>query len=261
MSSLTLKDHQEDRKERGIYDKRNQLNDLTGKEWLFSTKTIIPRKYNQKGLLNEKIGNYDLIPFELCKEFIQTFTKPGNVILNPFAGIGSTLIGCYYSNEENADKKRKCIGFENNSTFITIFNDLCDSLGISSQKLVTGDPLKILKDMKPNSVDFIFCDIPGVYRCWEKEIHQDRKSYENFRKSTQEVLTKWNSSVTSVLFKSIQKLKKTKYCALAIPGESFQKESDPETYSRTNFAMSSVVANSLKQMGLVLKAERIWFIP
>jgi DNA modification methylase len=103
--------------------------------------------------------------------------------------------------------------------------------------------------------------MPGVYRGWEKEIHQDRKSYENFRKSTQEVLIKWNSSVTSVLFKSIQKLKKTKYCALAIPGESFQKESDPETYSRTNFAMSSVVANSLKQMGLVLKAERIWFIP
>ena len=73
------------------------------------------------------------LPFELCKEFIQTFTKPGNVILDPFAGIGSTLIGCFYSNEEITNNKRKCIAIENNSTFITIFNDVCDSLGISPQ--------------------------------------------------------------------------------------------------------------------------------
>lgn len=261
MPSLTLKDYQEDRKERGIYDKRNKLNDLTGKEWLFSTKTIIPKRYSKKELLSEKIRNYNPLPFELCKEFIETFTKPGNVILDPYAGIGSTLIGCYYSNEENTDNRRKCIGIENNSTLITIFNDLCDSLGISSQELVTGDPFNILKDIKPNSVDFIFCDIPGVYSYQNKEIQQDRMSYENLKKNTQEVLTKWNSSVTSVLFKSIQKLKNSKYAVLAIPGESFSNESDSETCSSINFALSSILTNSLKQMGLVLKAEKICFIP
>jgi len=36
LPSLALKDYQENRQERGIYDKRNTLNDLTGKEWLFS---------------------------------------------------------------------------------------------------------------------------------------------------------------------------------------------------------------------------------
>ena len=43
MSSLSLKSYQEDRQERGVYDKRNPLNDLTGKEWLFSTKTVLPK--------------------------------------------------------------------------------------------------------------------------------------------------------------------------------------------------------------------------
>ncbi len=264
MSSLTLKDYQEDRKERGIYDKRNKLNDLTGKEWLFSTKTIIPKVYNNKKLLSEKIRNYNHLPFELCKEFIQTFTKPGNVILDPFAGIGSTIIGCHFSNEENTNNKRKCIGIENNFTFITIFNDLCDSLGISNQSLVTDNPVKILKDMKPNSVDFIFCDIPGVYSYQNKKIHQDHMSYENsrnFRKSIQEVLTNWNSSVTSILFKAIQKLRNSKYAVFAIPRESFPYETDSETSSRSDFALSSILTNSLKQMGLVLKAEKIWFIP
>jgi DNA modification methylase len=119
----------------------------------------------------------------------------------------------------------------------------------------------VLKDMKPNSVDFIFCDIPGVFDYQKKEIHQDRMSHKTLKNRTQEVLTEWNSSVTSVLLKAIQKLKNSKYAVLAIPRESFPNEIDSEAYSRSDFAMSSIITNSLEKMGLVLKAERIWFIP
>ena len=35
----------EEGESRGYYDLANQLNDLTGKEWVFSTKSVIPKGF------------------------------------------------------------------------------------------------------------------------------------------------------------------------------------------------------------------------
>ena len=85
MPDIPLKSYQENRFERGIYDKRNLLNDLTGKEWLFSTKTVIPKKYP-----NELSSC--LLPVQLRSEIIETFSKPKWRILDPFYGSELTLL-------------------------------------------------------------------------------------------------------------------------------------------------------------------------
>ena len=40
-----LKDHQVDRGKLGIYDLRNRINNLTGKQWTFSTRSVITKLF------------------------------------------------------------------------------------------------------------------------------------------------------------------------------------------------------------------------
>ena len=123
LTSRSLKEYQEDRQERGVYDKRNTINDLTGKEWLFSTKTVIPRSFSRNWSLNGRSRSHNPIPSDLSKELIETFSKPGATILDPFAGIGSTLIGCFLANTHSKSAKRKCIGIEQNKS---LFDNLLE---------------------------------------------------------------------------------------------------------------------------------------
>jgi DNA modification methylase len=71
-----------------IYDKRNTLNDLTGSEWKFSTKTVINKPYpiNMQHKLRSEHGGQK--PPELCADLIKIFTKSGDTVLDPFMGVG-----------------------------------------------------------------------------------------------------------------------------------------------------------------------------
>lgn len=78
--------------ERGTYDVRNQLNDLTGKEWVKSTRSwLIHNPEPRKG---EEILHPAKFPESLIEKFILFFTKEGELVLDPMAGTGSTLVAC-----------------------------------------------------------------------------------------------------------------------------------------------------------------------
>ena len=73
---------------RGFYHTENALNDLTGKEWVFATKSVIPKSFPpsfQQKLRNQHGGQK---PPELCAELIEIFTKKREKVLDPFAGVG-----------------------------------------------------------------------------------------------------------------------------------------------------------------------------
>ena len=54
-----------------IYDERNTVNDLTGSEWKFSTKTVINKPYpiNMQHKLRSEHGGQK--PPELCADLIK----------------------------------------------------------------------------------------------------------------------------------------------------------------------------------------------
>jgi len=69
---------------------RNRLNDLTTKQWLIFQKSWFvhnppPRR---KGVLRHPAK----FPETLVEEFIRFFTKAGQVVFDPMAGTGSTLV-------------------------------------------------------------------------------------------------------------------------------------------------------------------------
>ena len=84
----------------GAYDLRNKINCMTGKEWTKFTCSWFIFNALQKDLQEERAVTQDaqLHPATfsptMVSEFIKFFTKEGETVLDPFAGIGSTLVAC-----------------------------------------------------------------------------------------------------------------------------------------------------------------------
>src|SRR5699024_7213985 len=83
--------------ERGTYDTRNKLNELTGKEWIYFTNSVwitghSPTAKENVGLKYRKIHPSPKPP-GLIKDIIEFFTKSNALILDPFAGVGGTPLG------------------------------------------------------------------------------------------------------------------------------------------------------------------------
>src|SRR5690554_6315779 len=87
----------------GKYDKRNQLNDLTGKQWLKLTKSFY---FSEKSADDKDAYNHPA-PFLIkdIEKLISMFTKKEMTVLDPFMGSGTTAIAGY-------NLKRKSIGID-----------------------------------------------------------------------------------------------------------------------------------------------------
>lgn len=92
----------------GKYDKRNKLNDLTGKEWLILTKSFwVSEKHK-----DDKAAMKHPAPFLVkdISKLISLFTKEGMRVLDPFVGSGTTLLAA-------AALKRMGIGIDLNKEY------------------------------------------------------------------------------------------------------------------------------------------------
>lgn len=78
--------------ERGIYDVRNQLNELTGKEWVLFTRSWFI--HNPPSRSKQEVLHPAKFPESMVTEFIKFFTKRGDIVLDPMLGTGSTLVAC-----------------------------------------------------------------------------------------------------------------------------------------------------------------------
>jgi DNA modification methylase len=84
---------------------RNELNDLTGKEWIKFTRTWFvcdsPRYWRNRPTELHPAR----FPEEMVAEFLRFFTKRGGAVLDPFVGSGATLVAC-------AENERVGVGVE-----------------------------------------------------------------------------------------------------------------------------------------------------
>ncbi|MCH5141745.1 DNA methyltransferase [Mammaliicoccus sciuri] len=106
----------------GAYSLKNKLNHLTGKEWTKFTCSWFIFNALKSDLKKEKelIGNSDSHPATfsptMIEDFIKFFTKENDAVLDPFAGIGSTL---------EAAKRTNRIGYgiELNEKYFTMIKE------------------------------------------------------------------------------------------------------------------------------------------
>ena len=166
----------------GKRSRRNKLNLLTGREWIKVTKSwqILkpPRRKDNEVLHPAKF------PEKIVRMFITFFTKPGELVVDPFLGSGSTLIAAKQSN-------RKAIGIELAEKYVEISRDRLNKTKIPSYspmyntdlenywKVVHGNSLKITDLWQKNifpKIDFVITSPPYWSQLDRNEIRQkDRK--------------------------------------------------------------------------------------
>ena len=85
-----------------LVDKRNNLNELTSKEWIQETKSFFYQKGLGAGSPEAKYEKMHPAPFSFTDiiKLIRFFTKKNNKVLDPFLGVGSSIKACVETERE-----------------------------------------------------------------------------------------------------------------------------------------------------------------
>lgn len=154
-------------------NKQNKLNDLSGSEWIYFLNSVEVTHYSTKGadgFAHHLRGQHPSPkPPQLMKKFVDFFTKEGQTVLDPFMGVGGTLIACSLSN-------RKGIGIDLSKEYINLYKRTCKELDMAEQTAIVGDSLELEKLLKKDTVvDFILTDPPYGEMLSKKRTGQRKK--------------------------------------------------------------------------------------
>ena len=160
----------------GKYDKRNKLNDLTGKEWLKLTSSFW---ISEKCKLDKDALKHPA-PFLVkdIEKLIKLFTKKNMIVLDPFCGSGTTLISSFLQN-------RFGIGYDLSKEYYELAISRLNSLSAFEQKHFTykiGNNIDLIKELEHKSIDYIVTSPPyfNILKNKSQGLRAD-KSHRGFR--------------------------------------------------------------------------------
>jgi len=162
---------------RPIPHPRNHLNELSGEEWLYFTKSLWTTAYPSELGHTLRRAHGANKPPRLMARLIEFFTVGGETVLDPFAGVGGTLLGAAI-----ARSPRRAIGIELSPRWAAVYDAVVEAaradgagpladLGPqdpggprgfdpSGLEMRVGDALALLPELPGESVDFIATDPP-----------------------------------------------------------------------------------------------------
>ncbi len=158
----------------------NGLNELSGEEWLYFTKSLWTTTYpSELGHAARKAHGANKPP-RLMARLIEFFTKGGELVLDPFAGVGGTLLGAAICRAP-----RRALGIELDLRWAAVYeavvrDALAEGWGLgpmladlgpsdpggprafdpSGCRMEVGDALELLPRLSDGSVDFVATDPP-----------------------------------------------------------------------------------------------------
>lgn len=163
--------------ERGVYDTRNVLNDLTGREWTYFLNSVWVTAYppvaDQCGFDLRKIHPCPKPPY-LMRDLVRFFTKPDGWVFDPFAGVGGTLLGASLCRPH-----RNAVGIELNPEFATAYERVVEEEGLHEQKMYRGDAAHMLRfpGVRNRAFDLILTDPPYTNLMGKRKNGQKQKLY------------------------------------------------------------------------------------
>jgi DNA modification methylase len=158
----------------------NSLNELSGEEWLYFTKSLWTTAYPSELGHERRRAHGANKPPRLMAKLIEFFTRGGEMVLDPFAGVGGTLLGAAICRSP-----RRALGFEIEPRWVTTYQDVVrdgslarDGQGELLADLGSADPggprgfdpsgcrmrlvdaIEGLAELAPGSVDLVATDPP-----------------------------------------------------------------------------------------------------
>tara|TARA_B100000579_G_scaffold29647_1_gene20767 strand:+ start:212 stop:1138 length:927 start_codon:yes stop_codon:yes gene_type:complete len=269
--------------DRGFYHKKNPLNDLTGKEWIYFTNSMLETDFDNEEEFKDWL-NYisDSVidtrystsgedgfehklrkqhptpkPPQLMRDIIAFFTKEEQTVLDPFMGVGGTLIGASLIN-------RNAIGIDLDKKYIDIYKEVSKKLGYKIQKTYIKDALKIdkIKPLSEIQVDAIITDPPYANMMSKAKTGGDKTKKNEIGTLTPFTENKddignldyfeFLNSLKIIIEKSLLLLKEKGYLIV------FTKDLQP-TKQHHNMLHADIVQKLSEIDGLNYKGFKIWY--
>ena len=158
----------------------NTLNEMSGEEWLYFTKSLWTTAYpSELGHARRRSHGANKPP-RLMARLIEFFSRGGELVMDPFAGVGGTLLGAAICRSP-----RRAIGFEIDPRWSAIYQEVVDQARLERHgagpvladlgsadpggprsfdpagcRMESGDALELLQTLEPGSVDMVATDPP-----------------------------------------------------------------------------------------------------
>jgi hypothetical protein len=241
---------------RGFYSEANRVNDLTGKEWVFWTRSVITKPYPpslQHGLRNAHGGQK---PPELCADLLRVFTKEGQTVLDPFMGVGGVLLGASLCG-------RKALGIERDPRWIEVYREVCRREGMSEQEALLGDSSEVLPGLGKRCFDCVLTDVPywtmdsarrskGTWKRVGEPASPARASkLAAFGAEPSETKERWLGRMAAILGMAASRLAPRGYL-LTFIGDMYRD-------NRYHCLSAELAAALCELPGLVWKASMVWY--
>jgi len=134
---------------------RPGFNGLTPREWTLLSKSVWTAREVSSAREDYHLEHGATFSVALAERAIKMYTAAGDLVLDPFAGVGTTLV---------AARKlgRNSIGFELYPRFVQIARGVLQqsTLGSSKAEVRLGDCRELIKDLKRDSVQLTFTSPP-----------------------------------------------------------------------------------------------------
>lgn len=182
--------------------KPSHLGCATASEWLWNQLSVWEFFYQKGDVRNKHPAPF---PLSLAKRVIKLFTHQGELVLDPFCGIGTTALAAQ-------QLQRSCLASDLNPKFITI---ACSRMGPkpmftnSRQVILQKDAASLHQVVEDGSVRLVFCSPPYADQLSRKisDVSKKKrgKSYRNYGNHKQAndlgelPPEEWASSMASIM--------------------------------------------------------------
>ena len=261
----------------------NTLNELAGDEWLYFTKSLLTTAYpSELGHAARKAHGANKPP-RLMARLIEFFTKGGELVLDPFAGVGGTLLGAAICRTP-----RRALGFEIEPRWAEVYSEVLAAAAAENEgagavlkdlgdndpggprrfdpsgcRLELGDAMELIRGLDDASVDMVATDPP--YNPQLKITMSGGKLSEKFanRRTDYAMVTDDPADFANsasygeyldrmgALFGELRRVLRDKHYAVVIVRDAYQE-------GRYRFVASDLAARA-EPHGFTTKGDLIWY--
>jgi DNA modification methylase len=246
-------DESEEEDEEKEVDPRNKLNELPGDEWLHFTRSLKETSYESilgHELRKEHTANK---PPQICEEFINFFTKSNHTVLDPFAGVGGSLLGASLAG-------RDAIGIEIEEKWVNLYNEICHQEPVDQQRMIRGNAHSVLDDlideMGEESLEYIITDPPYYQTDTEGTSSDENEVIDGFSEGEGDIglieeKDQFYTELADILSKATKLLKPDKYVTVFMKNRYIDGKYHPLSHE-----MSVKIE---EETDLTLRGEHVWF--
>lgn len=151
--------------------KPNHINCLTAKEWIKNQLGVWQFNYERRDIRDKKV-HPATFPISLARRVIDLFTHAGELVLDPFAGSGTTLVAAQ-------DANRNAVGFDLQESYIRLSAERLGLPGETAQIAVQDDARAIPRYLMPDTVALMVTSPPYANLLNRKRQNKSRRNRDN----------------------------------------------------------------------------------